>query len=61
MVDITVYNNEVHIENRVYHSFNDKDMLADFIRDVIDKAKYSGESITLSVMRNNGKFIIGEW
>ena len=47
MIDITIDNNEVTVEGRLYHSFNDRVALGLMLTDVIDKAKYSGESITL--------------
>ena len=61
MIDITVDNNEVRVENQLYHSFNDKDALVVLIADVIDKAKYSGESITLWRVKGENKHLIKEW
>lgn len=61
MIDITIGNNEVSVENKLYHSFNEKDNLALMIKDIIDQAKYSGESITLWIDQGDTKRLIEDW
>ena len=61
MIDITIDNNEVFVENKLYHSFNDRLNLSIMLTEVIDKAKYSGESIILWVAEGKTKRFIKEW
>lgn len=61
MVDITIENNAVSVDTRRYHSFNNKDALVMLISDIIDKAKFSGESISIWIMTNRGKQFVEEW
>ncbi len=62
MIDITVSNNQVEVENITYHSFNNKETLVKMIEDIINKAKYSGESMILYVEINeHTKKFINEW
>lgn len=49
MIDIIVKNNEVSVENKLYHSFNEKENLTLMLTEVIEKCLYSGESIILRV------------
>lgn len=62
MIDITVSNNQVEIDMTTYHSFNDKDTLAKMIIDIINKAKYSGESMIVFVdIDGNTKQMSEQW
>jgi len=61
MIDITVDNNEVYVEYQVYHSFNDTTNLTNMITDIINKAKYSGESITLWKAEGKKKRLLEQW
>ncbi len=47
MIEIVTSNNEVEVEGKKYHSFNDKTELTKLIVEIIDKVEYSGESIEL--------------
>jgi len=68
MIDITVgqYNN-VTVEGKEYDAFNDRYQLVELIQDIISRAKYSGESITLSTIKWSpglgkvAKVFINEW
>jgi hypothetical protein len=61
MIDITVDNNEIYVENKLYHSFNDKENLVIALVDLIDKVKYSGESISLWKIFKDEKFFVKDW
>ncbi len=62
MINITVGNNEVEIEGTKYHSFNDKDILAAMVRDIIERCLYSGESLILyKEIDKNRQVLIDEW
>ena len=61
MIDITVDNNEVEVEQKKYHSFNDKNELARLIEDIVNKCLYSGESITLWIAKGEIKNLSQEW
>lgn len=61
MIDITVDNNEVEVDMRKYHSFNDRQALAKMLDDVIRQAKYSGETITLWIAQGKKKELFREW
>jgi hypothetical protein len=67
MIDITVDNNEVTIGNQKFHSFNNKEQLLKLIAEILEKAYFSGESISLHVLKYSPKdkqimkFFINEW
>lgn len=67
MIDITIDNNEVRVENKVYHSFNDRIVLEHLLMEIIEKTRYSGETISLWVIRYDPeskkemKFFVKEW
>ena len=63
MINIIVSNNEVKIESKVYHSFNNKETLAKMIEDVVNQSKYSKESIRLWMLRegSNSKQLFNNW
>jgi hypothetical protein len=61
MIDITIDNNRVFVEGKEYHSFNEREQLSQMLQDVIEKAKYSGETISLWVLLHDGKHFIKEW
>lgn len=65
MIDITIQNSRlVEIENKSYdpHMWED---LVNMIKEIIDKAKYSGESMILYEVENFGegefKKLVKEW
>lgn len=67
MIDITIDNNEVRVENKVYHSFNDREALVALIADIVEKTRYSGETVSLWIIRYDPeskkemKFFVKEW
>lgn len=63
MIDITVDNNEVVIEFKCYHPLTDKDELVALITELLNKAKYSGESMLLHRVEDDGRLkrVIERW
>lgn len=61
MIDILVSNNEVSIENKLFHSFNVKENLASMLEETIEKCLYSGESVILYIERGDKKELVQEW
>ena len=67
MIDITVDNNMVTVEDKTYGNFNDRNELVGLITNIIEKAKYSGETVSLHVLRFSSedkkimKFFVKEW
>lgn len=61
MIYITVGNNEISVEGKLYHSFNEKDNLTEALRDIIERVKYSGETISLWKAQGDKKIFIEEW
>lgn len=61
MIDITVDNNEVKVEGQIYHSFNNREALKLMLNDIIERCLYSGESISLWIIRNDRKENVQEW
>ena len=64
MIDITVEDNKVSVEYAEFDTFTNGPNLADMIKAVLDKAKYSGESISLFIVSREDrtkKRLIDEW
>ena len=61
MIDITVDNNSVEVEGKIHRDFNNRDELVNLLTDVIERTKYSGETISLWRIRMGKKEFVKEW
>ena len=61
MIDIIVGNNQVTIEGKNYHSFNEIANLASMLTDIVERCLYSGESIILRIDRIDRVDVHQEW
>jgi hypothetical protein len=61
MIDITVDNNEVHIDMSIFFTYDRKDEMIKFIKELIDKAKFSGETIELFYIDGDRKIFVHQW
>ena len=67
MIEITEFEDRVEVEGKVFetddetHAVNTNDKIIDMIKEIIDKAKYSGESITLWYVDGSMKILVQEW
>jgi hypothetical protein len=58
MIAIRVSNNQVEIDDRVYHSFNVRENLGKMLEDILKTCLYAEESI---VLYTEGGDVIREW
>jgi hypothetical protein len=61
MIDIVVRNNEVFVDGRLYHSFNERENLTLLLSKVIESCLYSGESIILRIDKSTHIETVQEW
>lgn len=63
MIDITIHEDKVSVEHKNYYNLENPDILGDLIEEVIEKAKFSGESITLWIVNKDvlTKRLVQDW
>lgn len=63
MIDITVdeLNDTVEIEGKIVLSVGGNHSFVAMIKDILEKACYSGETITLWSVEGSNKTLVGEW
>ena len=62
MIDITVDVDDgtIGVDMKTFY-IHYPDRVVDVIKEIVDKAKYSGESITLFKQDKTGKYFVHEW
>lgn len=61
MIDITFDSNTLEIDMRQYNHLGDKKILREALLDLLDKACYSGETITLWEVNGQYKNLVKEF
>lgn len=61
MIDITFDCNTIEIEDKVFGHLGDRNILRAAILELLDKACYSGETITVWEIKGDMKYLVGEF